>query len=384
MNDKQVSIEMLYKKLSGALSADEELQFEKWSQEPEHRQYFEHLRGYDRLEKQPSCSDTELQESWLEISKKIQRKRWQENWRRIYRKLTVAAILSMIGFSGYFYGLWEEDKETGETVSICPGQGKVVLHLSDGSTYDLKNPAVLNRSAIGQHIRMDSNRLNYLQSHAGGADSLVYHKLIVPRGGEFQLMLEDGTKVWLNAETSLRYPQNFTGGTREVYLEGEAYFEVARDTLHPFVVHTGIQRLTVLGTGFSITAYRDDDYLQTTLVEGKVKVELSGRIYHLNPNEQITYNRNNKQVSLTPVDVQEFTAWKDGKYVFSRKRLEDMLNTLSRWYDFQVLYQDDSVKEKLFSGELRRFENFNDILRKIEKSGNVKFSVEGRTVIVSR
>ena len=384
MNDKQVSIEMLYKKLSGALSADEELQFEKWSQEPEHRQYFEHLKEYDRLEEQPSCSDTELQESWLQISKKIQRKRWQENWRRIYRKLTVAAILSMIGFSGYFYGLWEEDKETGETVSICPGQGKVVLQLSDGSTYDLKNPAVLNRSAIGQHIRMDSNRLNYLQSHAGVADSLVYHKLIVPRGGEFQLMLEDGTKVWLNAETSLRYPQDFTGGTREVYLEGEAYFEVVRDTLHPFVVHTGIQRLTVLGTGFSITAYRDDDYLQTTLVEGKVKVELSGRIYHLNPNEQITYNRNNKQESLTPVDVQEFTAWKDGKYVFSRKRLEDMLNTLSRWYDFQVLYQDDSVKEKLFSGELRRFENFNDILRKIEKSGNVKFSVEGRTVIVSR
>ena len=384
MNDKQVSIEMLYKKLSGALSADEEFQFEEWSREPEHRQYFEHLKEYDRLKEEPSCSDTELQESWLEISKKIQRKRWQENWRRIYRKLTVAAILSIIGFSGYFYGLREGGKETGETVSICPGQGKVVLQLSDGSTYDLKNPAVLNRSAIGQHIRMDSNRLNYLQSHAGVADSPVYHKLIVPRGGEFQLMLEDGTKVWLNAETSLRYPQNFTGGTREVYLEGEAYFEVERDTLHPFVVHTGIQRLTVLGTGFAITAYRDDDYLQTTLVEGKVKVELPGRIYHLNPNEQITYNRNNKQVSLTPVDVQEFTAWKDGKYVFSRKRLEDMLNTLSRWYDFQVLYQDDSVKEKLFSGELRRFENFNDILRKIEKSGNVKFSVEGRTVIVSR
>ena len=384
MNDKQVSIEMLYKKLSGALSADEELQFEKWSQEPEHRQYFEHLKEYDRLEEQPSCSDTELQESWLEISKKIQRKRWQENWRRIYRKLTVAAILSMIGFSGYFYGLWEEDKETGETVSICPGQGKVVLQLSDGSTYDLKNPAVLNRSAIGQHIRMDSNRLNYLQSHAGGADSLVYHKLIVPRGGEFQLMLEDGTKVWLNAETSLRYPQDFTGGTREVYLEGEAYFEVARDTLHPFVVHTGIQRLTVLGTGFSITAYRDDDYLQTTLVEGKVKVELSGRIYHLNPNEQITYNRNNKQVSLTPVDVQEFTAWKDGKYVFSRKRLEDMLITLSRWYDFEVFYQNPEAKEVLFSGELLRFANFNDILGMIEKSSDVHFAVKQNVVMVTK
>lgn len=385
MNDKHIPIEILYKKLEETLSTEEELQFQVWSSDSECQQYFEHLREYVQLKHEPECSEQELQHYWQGIRKRIRRRRQQQNRRRLYRKLTVAAaIVLTIVFSGNFFGPREERLETKATTNIIPGQRNAILELADGRTYDLKTPAALNRAEIGEHIRIDSNRLNYLKSDSLSVDHLVYNKLIVPRGGEYQILLEDGTKVWLNAETSLRYPENFVGDSREVYLEGEAYFEVAEDKHRPFVVHAGIQQLTVLGTRFAISNYQNDTYLQTTLVEGRVKVELTGQVYHLEPDEQITYNRNNNQVSRKKVDVREFIAWKDGKYVFSRKRLEEMLNTLSRWYDFQVVYQDASVKEKLFSGELMRFGSFDDILRIIGKSSDLNFTVRERIVIVSK
>ncbi|MDE6451450.1 MAG: DUF4974 domain-containing protein, partial [Odoribacter sp.] len=204
-------------------------------------------------------------------------------------------------------------------------------------------------------------------------------------GGEYQLKLEDGTKVWLNSDSHLKYPEAFVGRQREVFLEGEAYFEVAQNIQKPFIVRAGNQMIKVLGTGFGITYYTDEEVQTVTLVHGKVEVgfrEVDQSSFILCPGQQISYNRSNHQVKYENVDVWEHIAWKDGKYVFNKKRLEDMLNTLSRWYDFQVFYRDDRCKDILFSGEIRRFENFSSILELIQKTSDVRFVVTGDMVQV--
>ena len=197
--------------------------------------------------------------------------------------------------------------------------------------------------------------------------------------------LPDGSTVTLNHYSSLSYPEKFKSDKREVELNGEAYFEVARNTNCPFIVHTGIQNVRVLGTSFGITNYADDQNLTTTLVNGKVQVEFPGfsdEVFLLEPGFQLACDRQNRKIEKRTVDVYEYVAWKDGKYVFTRKRLEDILTTLSRWYDFHVFFQNPEVKEVVFSGELRRFDSFSDILRLIEKTSDVKFTTTGNTVLV--
>ena len=199
------------------------------------------------------------------------------------------------------------------------------------------------------------------------------------------VVLPDGTRVSLGTRTSFSYDSRYGKSERIVQLEGEAYFEVARNTNCPFIVHTGIQNVRVLGTSFGITNYADDQNLTTTLVNGKVQVEFPGfsdEVFLLEPGFQLACDRQNRKIEKRTVDVYEYVAWKDGKYVFTRKRLEDILTTLSRWYDFHVFFQNPEVKEVVFSGELRRFDSFSDILRLIEKTSDVKFTTTGNTVLV--
>ena len=214
---------------------------------------------------------------------------------------------------------------------------------------------------------------------------MEFNKVSVPRGGEFQLVLSDSTQVWLNSESQLKFPVAFGPDKREIYLEGEAYFEVSKDSKRPFTVYAGNQKVTVLGTSFGITSYPQENSETTTLIEGKVKVEFprhTDKAYTLTPGFQVCYNRERREITRAMVSTNEYVAWKDGKYIFKKKRLEDILNTLSRWYDFQVFYQNTTCKEILFSGEIQRFENFNSILNLLRKSSDADFIVNGNTVQV--
>lgn len=190
----------------------------------------------------------------------------------------------------------------------------------------------------------------------------------------------------MNSESRLRYPVAFFNDTREVYLEGEAYFEVQRDANRPFIVHAGEQKVTVLGTSFGISCYASEVNDYTTLVSGKVKVdfERGKQSFVLEPGMQVAYDKKSGIATERKVDVAEFVAWKNGKYVFKQKRLEDILSTLSRWYDFEVFYQNEDVKESLFSGELRRFDDFNYLLRLIERTSDVKFIIDKKVVRVMK
>ena len=391
MKDKTISASVIYRKIEGKLSAVEEERFEAWLKEGwEHREYYERMRRMYQQENVQEVETGEIQEAWVVFEKRVQgQRRIERRQRWVWVMSAVASVAIVICCCWFvYYRANTEQKLNVAVQKIVPGQYNAVLEMADGATYQLGEQQYFLQERTGNQIKVDSTVLSYLpvNNKSGLSQDIVYNKLSVPKGGEYRIELEDGTKVWINSASRLRYPVVFSGDTREVYLEGEAYFEVRRDSSRPFIVHAGDQRVTVLGTSFGMTCYANEVNDYTTLVSGKVKVELQQgkQAFVLKPGTQVEYNKESGMVRERRVDVAEFVAWKEGKYVFKQKRLEDILSTLSRWYDFEVFYQNSEMKEVLFSGELRRFDDFNYLLQLIERTSDVKFIIDKKVVQVVR
>ncbi|WP_337659521.1 FecR family protein, partial [Butyricimonas virosa] len=190
----------------------------------------------------------------------------------------------------------------------------------------------------------------------------------------------DGSQVWINSQSVLEFPSRFTGGERRVKLKGEAYFEVSRNESKPFVVEVEDKEVRVLGTQFNTSDYKGS--FVTTLVSGKVQVRVGDADYILHPSMQARVESG--KVVVEKVDIKEFTAWKDGLFVFKKKRLQDVLDILSRWYDVDVFYQNLDLQDLHFTGTIQRHSNIADVLKFLEKTDMVKFTLKGRTLIVSK
>ena len=383
MEQEKIPIELLYKKLEDTLSESEKGEVEQWLKRRTHREYFRWLEYISSLPEPEEVTEQELQDAWQVMYKRICSHSMRIAW--TIGKTTAIAASLVIGVCIWYLFFKSADQTVPKEKIVCiePGKQSATLELADGKIHRLGNNEVKGRQ-ISSHILVEHGQVSYARPDSRKSE-IVYNKLSVPRGGEYQLKLEDGTKVWLNSDSHLKYPEAFVGKQREVFLEGEAYFEVAQNIQKPFIVRAGNQMIKVLGTGFGITYYTDEEVQTVTLVHGKVEVgfgKAEQSNFMLSPGQQISYNRRNHQVKCEDVDVWEHIAWKDGKYVFNKKRLEDMLNTLSRWYDFQIFYRDDRCKDILFSGEIRRFENFNSILELIQKTSDVRFVVAGDMVSV--
>ncbi len=199
------------------------------------------------------------------------------------------------------------------------------------------------------------------------------------------MILEDGTHVWLNADSKLKYPAVFTGKQRRVYLEGEGYFDVAKDSIRPFLVETREQNIQVLGTAFNVYAYFGEQMNYTTLVRGKVSVrdKRGGKQWILHPGQQVCMDVTNEECVVREVDVRKEIAWKDGLFVFHGQTLEQIMTKLARWYDITVFFQSEEAKSLLFKGNLPRYSDFQIMLNVLEKSSNVQFNVKDRVVTVS-
>lgn len=389
--ENTVTTQCIYRKIEGKLSVTEEKYFDSWLNESEkHREYFEKMRELYLKEGEQAVLPEEVQAAWVMFMQRMEKnKRVGSRHYWLWGMGTAASVLLvwccyMFLFSG------KDVPQKMDTLSdvIVPGQHGAILEMADGKVYHLGESSYSFQEKTGNQIIIDSVRLSYLptQHTILPLEEMVYHKLSVPRGGEYRIELEDGTKVWINSASRLRYPVVFTGDRREVFLEGEAYFEVRRDTSRPFVVHAGTQRITVLGTSFGITCYPSEENDYTTLVSGCVKVEFEQmkQGYVLIPGMQVAYNKKSGEVVEKIVEVEEFVAWKEGKYVFNQKRLEDILSTLSRWYDFEIIYRDQGVKDIVFSGELKRFDDFDYLLQLIERTSGVKFIIDKKVVQVMR
>ncbi len=354
-----------------------------WIEEDEsHREEYNRIRA-------SLISDTaawEAQEEGLKLVdsqwEKLNSHIFRKNVRFIKWSRYAAAVLLPL-FIALFFFINEDSKKTREDsiLSIEPGKVTAQLELSDGKKVILDSESNFNVKEIcGIDVRTIDNMVKY-----GGVDTVVnpseeikYNTLTVPRGGEFLLSLGDGTRVWLNSESRLRYPVCFTGKERRVEMSGEVYFEVAKNEYKPFVVTANGVDIRVLGTSFNVSTYTDD--IVTTLLEGKVQLNNGSESIVLLPNQQAVLSEN--RFHIRDVNARNYTLWKDGIFYFEDTELDTILETMSRWYNVNIFYVNSSLKSRRFSVEIKRYENISEILQKIEQTRCVRFKVNGRTINV--
>lgn len=377
--------------LAGNLTTEEQSRLESWTAfSEENRQLFEKVcRGENIRELNRMATSYDSGKAWQALEKnfhptrKVTLRRWMA-W---------AAVMVLPLCIGYFLLRNTDrtpDRESLNVASVVkPGTSKAVLTLADGSVVELKGEQGFElKEQDGTIINKDSAVLTYSATMNSRLRSgqPVYNKVDIPRGGEYSLVLSDGTVVYLNAMSSLRYPVNFAGDTREVELMGEAYFQVSKDASHPFVVKTGDMRIRVLGTEFNVSAYPEDQMVRTTLVEGSVRVDagLKDGMAVLKPSQQATFCKSSGELSVRDVDVAMYVAWKNGMFDFRDWRLEDIMTYLSRWYDIQVFYQNEGLKDQKFGCYITRYSEIGPILELLEKTGNIKADVKGNTIVFTR
>ena len=227
------------------------------------------------------------------------------------------------------------------------------------------------------------NLLSYEAEDGTDKAKIVHNRLIIPRGKTYRLVLEDGTKVWLNSETELSYPSRFPGTKRGVKLLGEAFFEVTPDKERPFYVKANGMDIRVLGTSFNVSAYQDSESTSTTLVEGSVAVSTAnGAERTITPSERLAYNKKSHQLSVEKVDTELYTSWINGEFKFRDMRLEDIMKKVNRWYNCQIRFEDPSVKELRFSGAAERDRPVEYLLELIQKVTEVNFEIENKTIVL--
>lgn len=285
----------------------------------------------------------------------------------------------MIGAVGWYFG-HRGDSEQKIMAQIYPVSSKAFVELADGRNIELNALGDTLAEVDGTLIRHDSGKLVY-SGKMNSENKLLYNVLNVPRGGEYTLCLSDGSKVWLNSASRLRYPVQFAGNRREVFLSGEAYFEVAHDTEHPFVVNTSLGKVEVLGTEFNVQDYEDEKQVVTTLVNGKVKYSNGvGKDCLLNPGYQVIAHQQGGDLQVQKVNLKEYVGWKEGMYTFYDYTLEKIMRTVERNYDVQVFFAAEDLKMLRFTGDLEKYDHVEKFLRFIELGGDVAFVVEGKTI----
>jgi ferric-dicitrate binding protein FerR (iron transport regulator) len=263
---------------------------------------------------------------------------------------------------------------------LLPGGNKAILTLSDGSVILLDT---MGKSITRQGTTRILNKGGELVYQNGTAPSgeTLYNTVSIPRGGQYRLLLPDGSKVWLNAASSLRFPASFSGTERRVFLSGEAYFEVAKNTAMPFKVSVNDLEVQVTGTHFNINSYADEQNITTTLLEGSVKVSRNGQIRTLCPSQEVHLTRNGQLTQPVTVDVYAAVAWKEGYFYFKHSGLKEIMRQLARWYDVDIIYQGN-IPAGYFSGEMPKDAKASQVLEILKESG-VRFTIEDKKIIVA-
>ena len=267
---------------------------------------------------------------------------------------------------------------------IAPGGNKAILTLANGATIvlDSTHNGTISQQGNAKVVKLDNGKLAYQKDETTNVVAVQYNTITTPPGGQYQLVLADGSKVWLDAESSIRFPTAFTGKERDVQITGEAYFEVAHNAEMPFHVKVDNMDVTVLGTHFNVNAYDDEGVIKTTLLEGSVKVSMGNESTLITPGEQAQIADKTDKIEIKRnVDLEEIVAWKNGKFIFQDADIQSIMRQLERWYNITVSYEGNITKEE-FVGVISRNVNISQILNMLEKAGDIKFEIEGRKIIV--
>mgnify|MGYP001385196098 FL=1 len=368
--------------LSDEIGEEEQAELTRWRDEsPENERLFQEICKEENIKQNMQKRQTfHAENGWEGVQRKIQRHRFRHRILNICKYAAIFIFPVAIATVAIYKSGNEPQPLSQVEEQIVPGGKKAVLILDNGEAIDLKSTSGVElKEKDGTVIQVDSTVLNYQQAPARTSEKLAYNKVNVPRGGEYQLMLSDGSKVQLNSMSSIRFPVQFAQDCRLVELEGEAYFEVSK-TGQPFIVQTKGMKIEVLGTTFNISAYANEEY-QTTLVSGSVKVQTengSNRI--LKPSEQACITPGSNQINVRNVDTAFYTSWIHGKINFKDQRLDDIMKTLARWYDMDVVYENEATKELRFGCYVNRYNEITPLVKLLEQTGRVTVTVEGKTI----
>ncbi len=378
--------DLIARKLDDGLLPMEETELSDWlAEDVKHEEVYaeiKKIRDRTKLLHRDFAPDTE------HVLKRIKRERVRQIGFRYWWKYAALFILPLSVALVLWQGMKNEAEEEHRQFSAVsrPGGERAILKLYNGKTVVLDSTMKSSLIAHEANVRieMDSNHLLRYSSHDSieMANDNKNNELIIPKGGEYQVVLADGTKVWLNSASRLIYPQSFMGKERRVVLSGEAFFDVTHDAERPFVVETSRMNVKVLGTRFNVNDYDDNEEVSTTLVNGSVEI-ISGdqQAFRLVPGEQ-AYGKEN-ELEKREVNVRLYTSWIDGKFLFNNTELEEIAKQISRWYDVEIFFSSESVKKVRFTGAIVKFKPLEDLVRMIESTSQVRFSVKGRTIVIS-
>ncbi|WP_298780118.1 FecR family protein [uncultured Polaribacter sp.] len=371
---------LIIKKINNTLSEKESLEFDQWySESKEHQKYFNNVKN----NKDSKTYIFDSKKHWGAIEKSTKNK-IKPLWKFYGAVATIALLLSIANLSGLF----EQKNITPEIFGNKTIESKTILTLSNGKEVVLSTDKVFENSNIksnGKHLAY-----TYTEENDSIHKEIEYNYLTTKRGCEFSLILSDGTKVWLNSESKIKYPVAFIKGKpREVELiYGEAYFEVSPSTKNNgagFKVINDFQKISVLGTHFNVKAYQEDNVITTTLLEGKVllKNTRNEKIY-LSPNQQVVLSKSTSKIKLQDVEAQETIAWIRGYFNFNDITLNEITKVLSRWYDVDFLIEDKEVKELKFNGVLSKKEELGFILKAISNTSNLTYEKHNKKIKIKR
>jgi transmembrane sensor len=386
-------VDLITKKLKGSITREQEKILEDWVNEsPENESVFKRATDPKRhLDKLEIYQLFEKEKVWAAIEEQLSFPKTIPLNSRKFMSYAAAILLPIVigGFVWIYFGRKEPASMATIDTVIQPGSQKALLVLSDGATVEFDDDEPLAELDQGDAvIRNEKNELVYSEKERlGRSRRLVYNELRTPRGGGYSLSLADGSKVWLNAGSSLRFPVSFTDSTRHVFLEGEAYFQVTHNG-KPFIVSSGEMDVRVLGTSFNVLAYPDEQQLVTTLVEGSVRIDLGGkeseavssRILH--PDDQAVISIANADIEVSKVNTSQYTSWIEGKLEFHNEDLDKVMKRLARWYDFEYEFENNGAKDFHFSARFDNSENISTILEMLELTTDVKFELRENTIVV--
>lgn len=378
--------------INGTLTAEEAARLEAWRREsPANNELYDRMTDAAYLSMQLQDWEVEGQEQAKELF--LQKKPGSPARIRHFWRYAAAVVVLLVLAGGGAYLLREDQtvlpvlqlEDMQADSSFLPKGNVAKLVMKNGHEVQLNGESEEEfEEEDGTRIKNGYSALRYARKQAAVDATPVYHTLVTPKGGEYTVMLADGTTARLNAASSLRFPTHFEGKERVVELSGEAYFEVAKDAQHPFIVQTARSLVRVLGTDFNVYAYTDMPEERTTLASGAVRVS-HGRQDQgvtLQPGFQARIQAAGSDVALVRADMEEALAWKNGLFVFNGASLGDILRQVGRWYDVDINCESSMEQKFHFSGRIHRYENIAGVLELLEMTGKVKFLLEGRTLIV--
>lgn len=383
MEEQNLISWLICKQMIGTITEEEQKVLSAWRKENEHNEAaFQRLMETDRQALEYRRSKlTDYRRPLNDMKRRLgldesvtEEPRTQSVM--IYKLISAAAVVLLLFGAAYYWRHAQPEPQTEQQTviaktDITPGTTQAILSFDNGKQVQLGADDNQNTKAIAEVTE---------------GEDITFKNLTTPRGGEFKVTLEDGTEVWLNADSKLRYPETFEGDERRVEVTGEAYFKVAKNTEKPFYVVSGGQEVRVYGTEFNVHAYDDEATIFTTLVEGSISLRpIHGNKSELmlTPGKQAQFNKDNASAHVVKVDTDVVTSWRSGTFVFEDQNLEQIMRTLSRWYDFEYEFADQKVASTVFMGSIPRYGSFAEVVEIFKKMGGIQLHQRGRRVVIS-